>query len=128
MPTGRPGILHAEDDLDIQRIAAAITQKFATFEFATTVQEAKTDLQTQHFDLVLLDLSLPGGSGCDLFQDIDALLHRPPVVVFAATDVADADDRGAAAILVKARTSNEQLLSTIQRVLKLNPAIDLKDF
>ena len=128
MPTGRPGILHAEDDLDIQRIAAAITQKFATFEFATTVQEAKTDLQTQHFDLVLLDLSLLGGSGCDLFQDIDAFLHRPPVVVFAATDVADADDRGAAAILVKARTSNEQLLSTIQRVLKLNPAIDLKDF
>jgi DNA-binding NarL/FixJ family response regulator len=82
-------------------------------------------LRTQHFDLVLLDLSLPGGSGCDLFQDIDALLHRPPVVVFSATD---ADDRGAAAILVKARTSNEQLLSTIQRVLKLNPAIDLKDF
>ena len=118
---GRPRILHVEDDLDIQRIAAAITQEFATFEFATSVQEARTALRAQHFDLVLLDLSLPGGSGWDLFPDIDALPHRPPVVVFSATDVADVDDRGAAAILVKAQTSNEELLSTIQRVLKNSP-------
>ncbi|MDP3356525.1 MAG: PAS domain S-box protein [Polaromonas sp.] len=118
VPGGRPRILHVEDDLDIQRIAAAITQEFATFEFATSVQEARTALRAQHFDLVLLDLSLPGGSGWDLFPDIDALPHRPPVVVFSATDVTAADDRGAAAILVKAQTSNEELLSTIQRVLK----------
>ncbi|GAB3481021.1 PAS domain S-box protein [Polaromonas eurypsychrophila] len=118
VPAGRPRILHVEDDLDIQRIAAAITQEFASFEFATTVQEARVALQAQHFDLVLLDLSLPGGSGWDLFPDIDALPYHPPVVVFSATDVAEADDRGAAAILVKAHTSNEELLSTIQRVLK----------
>ncbi|MBC7597756.1 MAG: response regulator, partial [Polaromonas sp.] len=128
VPAGRPRILHVEDDLDIQRIAAAITQEFATFEFATTVQEARIALRTQHFDLVLLDLSLPGGSGWDLFPDINALPLRPPVIVFSATDVADGDDRGAAAILVKAQTSNEQLLSTIQRVLKLHIATDLEDF
>ena len=128
VPAGRPRILHVEDDLDIQRIAAAIIQEFATFEFATTVQEARIALRTQHFDLVLLDLSLPGGSGWDLFPDINALPLRPPVVVFSATDVADGDDRGAAAILVKAHTSNEQLLSTIQSVLKLHSATDLEDF
>ena len=127
VPAGRPRILHVEDDLDIQRIAAAITQEFATFEFATTVQEARAALQAQHFDLVLLDLCLPEGSGWDLLPDIKALPHRPPVVVFSATDVADADDRGAAAILVKAQTSNEQLLSTIQRVLKITAATDSKD-
>ena len=128
VPAGRPRILHVEDDLDIQRIAAAIIQEFATFEFATTVQEARIALRTQHFDLVLLDLSLPGGSGWDLFPDINALPLRPPVIVFSATDVADGDDRGAAAILVKAQTSNAQLLSTIQRVLKLHTATDLEDF
>jgi len=127
VPAGRPRILHVEDDHDIQRIAAAITQKFASFEFATTVQEARTALRAQHFDLVLLDLSLPGGSGWELFPDINALPHRPPVVVFSATDVADGDDRGAAAILVKAQTSNEQLLSTLQRVLKTQAAPEAED-
>ncbi len=127
VPAGRPRILHVEDDLDIQRIAAAITQEFASFEFATSVQEARTALRARHFDLVLLDLSLPGGSGWDLFPDIEALPHRPPVVVFSATDVSAAEDRGAAAILVKAQTSNEELLSTIRRVLKITPATDSKD-
>ena len=84
-------------------------------------------MQTQRFDLILLDLSLPGGSGWDLFADINALPLRPPVVVFSATDVADGDDRGAVAILVKAQTSNEQLLSTIRRVLQIKPVIESKD-
>lgn len=127
VPDGRPRILHVEDDLDIQRIAAAITQEFASFEFATSVQEARTALRASHFDLVLLDLSLPGGSGWDLFPDIEALPNRPPVVVFSATDVSAAEDRGAAAILVKAQTSNEELLATIQRVLKITPATDSKE-
>ncbi|MDP3356526.1 MAG: ATP-binding protein [Polaromonas sp.] len=127
MAAGLPRILHVEDDLDIQTITAALAQDFAVFEFAATLPQARAQLLAQRFDLVLLDLSLPGGSGWDLFPDINALPHRPPVVVFSATDVTDGDDRGAAAILVKAQTSNEELLSTIQRVLQITPATDSKD-
>ena len=127
MAAGRPRILHVEDDVDIQRIAAAITQKFATFEFAATLPEARARLQEHQFDLILLDLALPGGSGWDLFADIEALQPRPPVVVFSASDVKVAENCGAAAILVKAQTTNDQLLATIQRVLKINPTTDHKD-
>ena len=127
MAAGLPRILHVEDDLDIQTITATLAQDFAVFEFAATLSQARAQLQAHRFDLILLDLSLPGGSGWDLFADIGALPQRPPVVVFSATDVADGDDRGAAAILVKAQTSNEQLLSTLQRVLQTKPAIEPKD-
>ena len=127
MAAGLPRILHVEDDLDIQTITATLAQDFAVFEFAATLPQARAQLQAHRFDLILLDLSLPGGSGWDLFADIGALPQRPPVVVFSATDVADGDDRGAAAILVKAQTSNEQLLSTLQRVLQTKPAIEPKD-
>jgi hypothetical protein len=41
-----------------------------------------------------------------------------PVVVFAAADVDPADRRRAAAVLVKSRTTNEQLISTLKRVLE----------
>ncbi|GAB3468772.1 PAS domain S-box protein [Polaromonas eurypsychrophila] len=117
MAEGKPRILHVEDDLDIQRITAAIMQDFATFEFAATLDEARVRLLNQRFDLVLLDLTLPGGSGWDLLADIEALDRPPPVVVFSATEVDRDESSRAAAVLVKAQTSNDELLQTLQRVL-----------
>ena len=117
MAEGKPRILHVEDDLDIQRITAAIGQDFATFEFAATLDEARARLLKQRFDLVLLDLSLPGGSGWDLLANIEALDQPPPVVVFSAQDVNRQQHAQVAAVLRKAQTSNEELLQTLQRVL-----------
>jgi len=74
-------------------------------------------LLDQRFDLVLLDLTLPGGSGWDLLADIEALDEPPPVVVFSASEVDRDDGTRAAATLVKAQTSNAELLQTLQRVL-----------
>lgn len=119
MNAGKPRILHVEDDLDIQRITAAIAQDFASFEFAATLDEARARLQEHPFDLVLLDLALGSHSGWDLFEDIDTLDPRPPVIVFSAGDVDPADGRQADAVLVKAHTSNTELLNTIQRVLQI---------
>jgi PAS domain S-box-containing protein len=129
MASGRPRILHVEDDLDIQRVTAAIAQDFATFEFAATLQQARAQLRAHRFDLILLDLDLglPGGSGWDLFADIEALQPRPPVVVFSASDVGAEQGRRAAAVLVKARTSTAELLETLQRVLQSHTAHDDKD-
>jgi CheY-like chemotaxis protein len=119
LDSGKPRILHVEDDLDIQRITAAIAQDFASFEFAATLDEARDRLREHPFDLVLLDLALGSHSGWDLFEDIDALDPRPPVIVFSAGDVDPADGRQADAVLVKAHTSNTELLNTIQRVLQI---------
>jgi PAS domain S-box-containing protein len=116
---GKPRVLHVEDDQDIQQITAAIAQDFATFEFATTLDEARALLRQHPFDLILLDLSLGSHSGWDLFEDIDALDPRPPVIVFSAGDVNPADGKQADAVLVKAHTSNTELLNTIQRVLQI---------
>lgn len=127
MAAGLPRILHVEDDLDIQRITAALAQNFAVFEFAATLPQARARLQAQRFDLVLLDLSLPGGSGWDLLADIEALQPPPPVVVFSASDVGAEQGRRAAAVLVKARTTNEELLETLQRVVQSRVTHDKKD-
>ncbi|UUZ64154.1 response regulator [Polaromonas sp. P1-6] len=58
----KPRILHVEDDQDIQRITAAISQDLATFVFAATLEEARAHLRSHLVDAVLLDLDLgPGG-------------------------------------------------------------------
>jgi PAS domain S-box-containing protein len=115
----RPRILHVEDGPDMQHLSAAIARDFATFEFAATLQEARVRLGHGRYDLVVLDLNLPEGegSGWNLLDDIDALVPSPPVVVFSANDLSGARRERVAAVLVKAQTSNEKFLETIERVL-----------
>ncbi|WP_254425714.1 ATP-binding protein [Polaromonas sp. A23] len=117
MSQGKPRILHIEDDFDTQRITAAIAQDFAVFEFAVSPGEARARLREQRFDLVLLDLTLQGGSGWEVLADIEALGNPPPVVVFSATALKPAEAARFAAVLLKAQTSNTELLQTLHRVL-----------
>lgn len=117
--TGKPRILHVEDDLDLQRVTAAVAQDFASVVFAATLDEARTLLREQRFDLVVLDPGLNNESGWDLMQDIDALDRRPPVIVFSARDVDPEESKHAQAVLLKADTTNGELLSTIQRLLRI---------
>ena len=116
----RPRILHVEDDPDIQSIVGAIVQDAAVFEFAATLNEARDRLRGQRFDLVLLDLGLGVESGWNLFEEIDALDPRPPVIVFSASDADPEDGKRVEAVLVKSHTSNDELLHTIQRALRIS--------
>jgi PAS domain S-box-containing protein len=115
----KPRILHVEDDVDIQHIAAAIAADFATFEFACNLTEARARLHSQPFDLVLLDLGLGRESGWDLVELIDSLQPRPALVVFSASEVLPDAGTRPDAVLIKASTSNTALLQTLQRVLKM---------
>ncbi len=118
--SGKPCVLHVEDDLDIQRIVAEIAGDFAHFEFAATLDQARARLREQRFDLVLLDLALGQDSGWDLFEDIDALDPRPPVIVFSASAADPPDGKQTEAVLLKTYTSNAELLNTIQRALHIS--------
>ncbi|OOG37210.1 PAS domain S-box protein [Polaromonas sp. A23] len=120
----KPRILHVEDDLDIQHITAAIAADFASFEFAATLAEARECLLSKPFDLVLLDLSLGKESGWDLVEVIDTLDPRPSLIVFSASDVLPGGRSRPDAVLLKASTSNADLLHTIQRVLKMPEATE----
>jgi CheY-like chemotaxis protein len=60
------------------------------FHFAKNGTEALTMLDQQKFDLVILDLNLPGLSGYDVLERCDPT--RVPIVVFSiSSDSADAE-------------------------------------
>ena len=113
----KPRILHVEDDPDIQSIVAAIVQDSAVFEFSATLSDARARLRKNSFDLILLDLALGEDSGWSLFDDIDQLKPRPPVIVFSASDEDPTQRQKVEAVLVKSNTSNTELLNAIQRAL-----------
>ena len=110
----RMRVLHVEDDRDIRSVVATIARDIADFESAASVGEATAKLARERFDMVLLDLGLPDGSGWELLQLINRLTPRPRVVIFSAHDPGADRGQNTDPYLVKSQTSEQQLLDTIR--------------
>jgi DNA-binding response OmpR family regulator len=80
-----PKILIVEDDLQITKILK-LNLKLSGFDTdnATTFQEAWTKITTDHFDLLLMDIGLPDGSGLDLCQKVRESGNDVPIVFLSA--------------------------------------------
>jgi CheY-like chemotaxis protein len=48
---------------------------------ATSLAEARAAISSEPYDVVLLDVHLPDGTGLDLLGDLDASPHPRPVVI-----------------------------------------------
>ncbi len=126
---GAPGeetahILHVEDDPHIRQIVGSIIGDRARVCTAATIEEARYKLGRKRFDLVILDMSLPDGSGAELLP----LMNTPPqkatpVLVFSAQEVTDEVVRHVNGVLVKSRASNEDLLHMIDSVVMQNARV-----
>jgi PAS domain S-box-containing protein len=114
----RPRILHVEDDVDLRRVVAAILERAAEVTHAQDLAEAREKLNRQKFDLVVLDLALPDGSGVELLPHLGTLSPPTPVIIFSAHEVDGPIAARVASVLVKSQTSNRDLLEKIQGVLR----------
>lgn len=80
-------ILLVEDDEDLSEgIAMALGCDGLSFTRCRTVGEALAVLDDQDFDLLLLDISLPDGSGLDLCRKVRQY-SRVPVALLTAKDM-----------------------------------------
>ena len=112
-------ILHIEDDPDIVHIVNALLQDMATVEVAGDLRTARQKLQ-QDYDLVILDISLPDGSGTTLLPELSRRESPTPVVVFSAAEIDEKASQEVAASFVKSKTSARQLIETIESMLQCN--------
>ncbi|WP_315927832.1 ATP-binding protein [Mesorhizobium sp. SP-1A] len=79
----RPKILHVEDDEGVLAVMSEGLGSDASVTFARTLQEARNAVTRDRFDLVILDIGLPDGSGLDLLSDLP---HETAVMVFSAAE------------------------------------------
>ncbi|MBD2084137.1 PAS domain S-box protein [Coleofasciculus sp. FACHB-542] len=114
----KPHILYVEDDPDLTQVVSTILQNIAEIDSAKNLHEARHKLSSKTFDLVILDLSLPDGSGLELLADLNnQIFSSIPAVIFSANTVGMEAAHHVAAALVKSRTSNQQLLETIKSLI-----------
>jgi len=113
----RPKVLHVEDDPDIFQVVHDIVGEVADLDHAASLAEAKLLLERNSYDLAILDLTLPDGSGMELLPLLNGATPPIPVMVFSAYDMMQEEARNVASVLVKSRTDNAQLLATIKRLI-----------
>ncbi|MBI4183288.1 MAG: PAS domain S-box protein [Proteobacteria bacterium] len=114
----RPRILHVEDDADLCNVVSQILRDHASITSVPNLAEARRALGREPFDMVILDVLLPDGSGLELVPEIPRLSGRSiPVVVFSAIEVPVEASGQVAAALVKSRVPNERLLRTIESLI-----------
>jgi len=117
-PKRKPRLLYVEDDLDLVEVLTTLVSRTAETAVATTLAEARNRLAEGVFDLVILDVTLPDGSGLDLLESLKDEKGDPtPVIVFSGQELDEDLRRQVDAALVKSRTSDLQLLKTIRSLV-----------
>lgn len=120
----RAQVLHVEDDRDVLRVIAAVLGEAIEVDAAVSLHEAREKLKSRAYDLVIVDIGLPDGSGLSLLEAIRDCTPRPPVLVFSAQEYDSRSAREVSAVLVKSRTTNRQLSDTIKLLLERHTQTD----
>lgn len=110
-----PRVLYVEDDPDLVQVVRQHLRRIATVVGVPTLTAATAALEHEPFDVVLLDLALPDGSGLDLLPELRR--RDVPVVVFSAQEVEHGVRQRVRAALVKSDTSTERLVDVVQAAL-----------
>ncbi|MDY6984352.1 MAG: response regulator, partial [Pseudomonadota bacterium] len=113
--TQRPcRVLHIEDDIDVHRVIRTMVGPECEFTHAGDMKAARALLKPDAFNVVILDVGLPDGSGLDLLPDIKAALPNSRLVILTGQDTSRLDLRKVDSVLLKSRMTPRQLLDAIQ--------------
>lgn len=81
-------ILLLEDDAALgQGIRFALENNSIQVELCTALSQAQSILSSEDFDLLILDVNLPDGSGLDLLRDVRRCHSSVPVILLTANDL-----------------------------------------
>jgi PAS domain S-box-containing protein len=107
-------VLHIEDDADLSGVVAALGQDVAEFSIARDLREARAKLAQGSYQVVVLDVGLPDGSGWELLPQLRALTPPPAVIVLSGADSTQQQRAAVRAVLMKSAGSTDELLALLR--------------
>ena len=85
-PSTGNAILLVEDDTSLgATLVERLSEEPYTVTWVKTVKDALSEIKKQHFDLYLLDIGLPDGSGFNVAREIKVESHAPIIFLTAMT-------------------------------------------
>ncbi len=110
----RPRILHVEDDEGVLAVMSEGLGSDVSITFARSLEEASRAIAGDRFDLVILDIALPDGSGLDLLSDLPA---ATAVIVFSAVDLDRQLGSRVKAVMTKTKESELDVARLVKSLL-----------
>lgn len=110
----KPSILFVEDDIDFANILSDQLQNIATIVHAPTLKLARKNLAAELFDLVIIDVLLPDGSGLDLIESLATdSKNRSPVIILSALEMSREIREKVDACLVKSKITENEITDIV---------------
>jgi DNA-binding response OmpR family regulator len=115
-------VLLIDDNKDINdMVCLCLETQDITVKVVDEGREGLRSIKENHFDVILLDLAMPGFSGFDIFKALkdEGLLASKNIVIFTASSVTDNEIQemlltGAKGVLKKP-ISIDDLIETVER-------------
>lgn len=117
MTLPRKRLLHVEDDADFLTYVKLILEDIADIDQAVTLERAHELLDKNTYDLLLLDVDLPDGSGMTIVDEFRFIHSTIPIVIFSVHPVTDTGDNVSKAFQ-KGFFSERSLIETIKALTK----------
>ncbi|QUJ76711.1 PAS domain S-box protein [Sulfitobacter albidus] len=105
-------VLHVEDDLDFIDVIRAGFGESADFVGVRSLSEARSILDKDKWDAVVMDWTLPDGDGRDLLAEVQRKQPQARLIVLTAAN--GVEDPRAHATLTKSQVEIEEITATIR--------------
>ena len=115
-------ILHIEDNPDFQFYIQTMLEEVVNVTSVSSVKEARETILQKEFDLFLLDLFLPDGSGSRLAKELKEQFPYTPIVMLSAHDVASDYVDNVEATFIKTTLDFNVLVKRIKSLLRISGA------
>lgn len=107
-------VLHVEDDEDLHQVIVEMLGKQFNTVLARNLSEARVILEQASFDVVILDIGLPDGTGWELLPAIRSCQQEARVVVLSGNELESTNVGKVEAVLLKSRVTPKELLHAIE--------------
>ena len=118
----KPVVLHVEDDVEFAKLVSLQINNWVSMDLATDLAMANRKIRENHYDLILLDLFLPDGSGEALWESLHLSQADVPIVILSGHEVPRRLANNVAAVLVKDETTLPRIISTLQHIFEMGEA------
>lgn len=111
-------ILHVEDDTDLSQVVSSMLGDTFKVKHARSVCDAQELMRQHKFDIVLLDIGLPDGSGASLIPEIKAMNKDCAIVILSGQHLPDSKSMAIHDVLLKTDLPSLNLTDKLYRALK----------